>query len=194
MEAPSSRFSKSAFTGTRVPLNTQAPLTRFGLRSPPDMCSNRAWEHNKPWHQGKQPQTIRPDLKAPILWSCSGRRKLRRCKHRAGKKLIYRMALTADRTRGQLVQGTDRINPACGADRFSIGPAVADIRPKVLPRRRVIAAFVLFECPLCLASIDQLQVANTTRTGRANVRRCQYEEVRNEQPYCNSACDGEHNR
>jgi len=31
--APSSRFSKRAATGTRVPRNTQAPLTRSGLRS-----------------------------------------------------------------------------------------------------------------------------------------------------------------
>ena len=31
--ASSSRFSKSAFTGTRVPLNTHAPLTRSGFRS-----------------------------------------------------------------------------------------------------------------------------------------------------------------
>src|SRR5438067_548484 len=31
--APSSRFSKSARTGMRVPLNTQAPLTRSGARS-----------------------------------------------------------------------------------------------------------------------------------------------------------------
>lgn len=30
---PSSRFSKSAATGTRVPRNTQAPLTRSGSRS-----------------------------------------------------------------------------------------------------------------------------------------------------------------
>src|SRR5262249_15437328 len=33
MHAPSSRFSKSAFTGTRVPRNTQAPLTFPGARS-----------------------------------------------------------------------------------------------------------------------------------------------------------------
>jgi hypothetical protein len=32
-EAPSSRFSKSAATGIRVPRNTQAPLTRSGFRS-----------------------------------------------------------------------------------------------------------------------------------------------------------------
>jgi hypothetical protein len=31
--APASRFSKSAFTGTRVPLNTHAPLTLSGARS-----------------------------------------------------------------------------------------------------------------------------------------------------------------
>src|SRR2546422_11278407 len=31
--APPSRFSKSACTGTRVPLNTQAPLTLPGTRS-----------------------------------------------------------------------------------------------------------------------------------------------------------------
>ena len=31
--APSSRFSKRAATGTRVPANTQAPLTRSGSRS-----------------------------------------------------------------------------------------------------------------------------------------------------------------
>src|SRR5438132_14388967 len=32
-EAPSSRFSKSAATGIRVPRNTHAPLTRSGSRS-----------------------------------------------------------------------------------------------------------------------------------------------------------------
>jgi hypothetical protein len=33
MRAPLSRFSNSALTGTRVPRNTQAPLTRSGSRS-----------------------------------------------------------------------------------------------------------------------------------------------------------------
>jgi hypothetical protein len=38
--APPSRFSKSACTGTRVPLNTQAPLTLPGTPRPPHTLSN----------------------------------------------------------------------------------------------------------------------------------------------------------
>jgi hypothetical protein len=87
--APSSRFSKRAFTGTRVPLNSHTPLTFPGTRSTVEHDSNRAFfEHSRSCFEEQGSELYNARLALPQVVATDRRDNSDRRRHGTGQMLM----------------------------------------------------------------------------------------------------------